>query len=380
MIALEPFDTPARTLERLLERVLPDLAPGTSVLIKPDWNARSAPRPGENTTRAFLDGVLRWLQDRGVERVALAHSSLLTPPDVPYTSFDALLEIAGCTELLEDYPGVRLIDLEVEPMELRGGFVVPAVLREFDVLIDCVRLKTHMGTQIAVGCKGLMGLLPDSEHLRMHRDGLDALLAKLAVAVPPDVVLVEADVGMQGEGPHHGDAVPCGFYLGGTDAFEVDTAAAQLMGMEPGNVEHLAALARLLDRPFEPLPGPARRFVRHFTQPTGVIRPVRGARVFPGDSCATCHVAAEGILDYARDNPTQVRALAGLARALLVDGVDLYMGHQPVSRTPKGRCVALGECARSFAEAHDVPLVGGCPVRRDQAQAALIDAIGRRSS
>ncbi|MFT5583552.1 MAG: hypothetical protein ACI9VR_001130 [Cognaticolwellia sp.] len=379
MIALEPFVDPDRSLAALLDQLLPELAPGASVLIKPDWNARHSPKPAEITTHGFLRALLSWLQSRGIRSVCLAHSSLLTPPDVPYTSFMDLLELADCMELLEDFPHLRLVDLEVEPMQLRGGFLVPQALFEQDLVINCVRLKTHSGTQIAVGTKGLMGLLPDSEALRMHRDGLGPLLGQLGACLAPDLTLVEADLGMEGEGPHHGAAVSCGYYLGGSDLLELDAAAAWLMGMEPADVEHIAALALVLEREFPAAPAHWSEHRRNFAQPTGMLQPTRAARVFPGDSCSTCHVAAESLLDFMKEQPTEVRAIARLAKALLVDGVDLYMGHQPggASPDPKRPCVALGDCAQGFAKTHALPHVGGCPVRRDEVQPALVQAMSK---
>lgn len=381
MIHLQPATSARDGVRALLDATVGALPEGARVLVKPDWNARGDPAPAENTTSDFLGQVLSWLTDQGAASIALGHSSLLTPPDVPYTSFTDLLEIAGCTGLLEDHPHVRLVDLEIEPMVRRDGFLVPMALADCDVRIDCVRLKTHMGSQIAVGCKGLMGLLPDSEHLRMHRDGLDELLGRLAATLPPTWTLVEADIGMEGDGPHHGTAVETGYHLAGDDLLELDCAAARLMGIEPGEVGHLVALARALDRELAPLPSELSSWVRPFARPTGRIDATRAARVFPGDSCATCHVAASALLEYAKDNPTQVRTVAGLAKAMLVSGLELYMGHQPDDRTPgPGACVALGDCSRSFAEAHGVPHVGGCPVRVGTASPALAAAIARSGS
>lgn len=379
MIHLQPAPAPEDGVRALLDAAVGALPDGAHVLVKPDWNARTEPRPGENTTPAFLGQVLAWLTDNGAARISLAHSSLLTPPDVPYTSFTDLLETAGCTGLLEDHPHVRLVDLEIEPMVQRDGFLVPQALDEATLRIDCVRMKTHMGTQIAVGCKGLMGLLPDSETLRMHRDGLDRLLGELAATLPPTWTLVEADVAMEGNGPHHGGAVATGYHLAGDDLFELDSCAARLMGIEPAEVGHLVALAS--GRAFPELPAELTGHVRAFARPTGVIEPARAARVFPGDSCATCHVAASALLDYAKENPTQVRTVAGLAKAMLVSGLELYMGHQPADRVPgDGTCVALGDCAQAFAHQHGVPHVGGCPVRVESTAPVLAAAIAKGSA
>ena len=375
MLHLEPFRDPQSTVAAVLDRLKPSVE-GKRVLVKPDWTTRETPRPSECTTRPFLSGVLSWLKANGAASVTLGHSSLLTPPDMPYTSFSDLLKLAGGHDLLEDFPHLRLCDLEVEPMQLREGFLVPTAVLEADVVISCVRLKTHSGTQIAVGVKGLMGLLPDSENLRMHRDGLARLMADLAVAVSPSVTLVEADIGMEGEGPRHGDDVDCGYYLGGDDLFELDCAAARLMGYAPDEIAHLVHLGQRVQREAPELDEALRAHVRVFSRPTGVIQATRAARVYPGDSCATCHLAASSVLDFVKNNPTRLRTLAGLAKALYVDGVDLYMGHQPPDReAAKGRGLALGECARSFAEQHDLPHIGGCPVRYHEVQDALVKAL-----
>ena len=247
MLHLEPFRDPQSTVAAVMDRLMPSVE-GKRVLVKPDWTSREQPRPSECTTRPFLSGVLSWLQANGAASVTLGHSSLLTPPDLPYTSFSDLLKLAGGHELLEDFPHLRLCDLEVEPMQLREGFLVPTAVLEADLVVSCVRLKTHSGTQISVGVKGLMGLLPDSEHLRMHRDGLARLMADLAVAVAPGVTLVEADLGMEGEGPRHGEDVACGYYLGGDDLFELDCVAARLMGFAPDEIDHLVHLGQRLER------------------------------------------------------------------------------------------------------------------------------------
>ncbi|MCB9759809.1 MAG: DUF362 domain-containing protein [Alphaproteobacteria bacterium] len=379
MIALEPFSTPRETLHRLLDRLLPDLSAGANVLVKPEWCARARPRPAENTSPAFIEALLSWLDARGA-RVALAHSSLLTPPDVPYMSFTDLLKLEGVDYLMEDFPHVRLIDLETEPMRLRRSgeveLLAPATLDEVDLFIHCARLKTHMATTIAVGTKGLMGLLPDSENLRMHRDGLDRLLAHLGDAVAPSLTLVEADVGMEGNGPHHGQDVACGIYFGGDDLLAVDSAAAGLMGFEPADVAHLVGLAALQGRDLPGLPEEWKRWVRPFA-PAGDHLQHKKVTVWPGDSCATCHLAAASVEDHVRSNPHHLGDLAAVASMLYMRGFHIFMGHHDPERPPpEGQAsVAVGACAAEWAQAHGVPLVPGCPVRYHQVQPTLMQLI-----
>ncbi len=382
MLVLEPFDTPAGTLNRLMERLLPDLQPGTRVFVKPNWCARTPPKASENTTPEFLDGLLAWLVKRGAS-VTVGHASLLTPPDHPYLGFANLIRVARTDDLLEKYPHVRFLDLELEPMEARVSgevaLLLPQVLREQDLLINCARLKTHMMTQVSIGVKNLMGLLPDSEKLRLHRDGLDELIAHLGNVCWPELTLVEADLGMEGEGSHHGDDIACGYYLGGDDMLEVDSVCTHLMGLDPEVVVHLKRLAELRERQLPALPGELASWVRSFRAPAAYLYYARRTRVWPGDSCSTCHMAAKTVVGHVKENPHKVGDLVALANMMYLKGFNLYLGHHPdTAPPPEGElAIAIGDCAQSYAEAHDLPFISGCPVRYHGIRPALVELVRR---
>jgi uncharacterized protein (DUF362 family) len=384
VLVLEPFDTPAETLSRLLERLLPELAPGTRVFVKPNWCARTPPKASENTTPEFLDGLLAWLEQRGVE-ITVGHASLLTPPDHPYMGFANLIRMARTEDLLEKYPHVRFLDLELEPMEVRTSgdvsLLLPQVLRDQDLHINCARLKTHMMTQVSVGGKNLMGLLPDNEKLRLHRDGLEPLIAHLGNMVWPELTLVEADLGMEGEGSHHGDDIECGYYLGGDDVLEVDAVCTRLMGLDPEVVEHLRGLAELRGTTLAPLPPELEPWVRAFRPPAAYLYYSRRTRVWPGDSCSTCHMAAKTVVGHVKENPHKLGDLVALANMMYLKGFNLYLGHHPESGPPpEGEIsIAIGDCAQEYAEQHDLPFIGGCPVRYHGIRPALVELVRRMS-
>ena len=52
-----------------------------------------------------------------------------------------------------------------------------------------------------------------------------------------------AVVGMEKDGPLFGDPVPSGALVMGRDGVAVDATAADLMGFDPGEIEHLAFMA-----------------------------------------------------------------------------------------------------------------------------------------
>jgi uncharacterized protein (DUF362 family) len=97
-------------------------------------------------------------------------------------------------------------------------------------------------------------------------------LVALARKTKPHIAVVDGFMGMQGEGPRHGTAVPLGTIIAGTDAVAVDAVSAAVMGFDPAEIGYLAYAHAAglgvadLDRITvigDPIASVARRFVPH---------------------------------------------------------------------------------------------------------------------
>lgn len=73
-------------------------------------------------------------------------------------------------------------------------------------------------------------------------------LARLAPLVWPHVSVLDGYVGMEGDGPVNGTAVPWDIALAGTDALAVDALAAHMMGYPPESIGYLSYCARIPGR------------------------------------------------------------------------------------------------------------------------------------
>lgn len=81
-----------------------------------------------------------------------------------------------------------------------------------------------------------------SDKVAMHQSipVINLNLARLTRTIAPHLAVIDGHVGMEGNGPVHGTAVPWGIALAGFDSVAVDATAARLMGFDPDTIGYLA--------------------------------------------------------------------------------------------------------------------------------------------
>ena len=150
-----------------------------------------------------------------------------------------ILEI--CREL--DTPLIAL-----DRPERRGSLFVSARLKGFDAIINLPKLKTHALTGLSGAVKNMYGVVPGKAkaayHLRFPEPvSFSHMLIDINLEVLPKLTIMDAIVGMEGQGPVAGEPRKLGFILAGESSFAVDDAALKILGMRPWEVPTVA-LAR----------------------------------------------------------------------------------------------------------------------------------------
>lgn len=113
-----------------------------------------------------------------------------------------------------------------------------ACFLDADKVIALPKLKTHSFQYMTLACKimygTISGLTKAKYHARFPNRNVfaDMLLDVLHVAVP-HLVIMDAIVGMQGQGPNSGDPVRIGCVLASTNPVAMDIAVCGMIGVEP---------------------------------------------------------------------------------------------------------------------------------------------------
>jgi uncharacterized protein (DUF362 family) len=113
-----------------------------------------------------------------------------------------------------------------------------------DVVISLPKLKTHHWAGATLSLKNLFGTLPGICYgwpkNELHWRGIDNSIVDIALTRTPDLAIVDAIVGMEGDGPLNGTAKEVGALVMGTDLLAVDATCCRMMMLDPEKIGYLA--------------------------------------------------------------------------------------------------------------------------------------------
>ena len=121
--------------------------------------------------------------------------------------------------------------------------VSQAVL-DADIVISLPKFKTHGLTVLTGAIKNSYGILPGAQKAMLHKAaGSPERFHEVIVDVfrlrVPDLFIVDAVVGMEGNGPASPDLRDIGLILASDNAVAVDAVIATMMGCDPGRLRFL---------------------------------------------------------------------------------------------------------------------------------------------
>jgi len=224
---------------------------GRRVLLKPNMVEY---RPGEavNTDPRVVAGAAQALLRAGARRVVVGEG----PGHRRDTEF--LLASTGLLDVLRD-ERLEYVDLnqdDVRIVTLRSRFTgasslaLPVSVLDADLVVSMPKLKTHHWAGMTASLKNLFGVVPGAVYgwpkNPLHILGIEPSIVDLAATVRPGLAIVDAVVGMEGDGPIMGTPRRLGCVVMGTDPVAVDATCARLIGIEPARLGYLRTAARFL--------------------------------------------------------------------------------------------------------------------------------------
>ena len=205
-----------------------------------------------NTHPAVIAGAAQALLRAGARRVVVAEGP------GHRRDIDYLVTGTGLLDYVRDV-GVPFVDLnhdDVRRVQLASGFMalsnlaLPAEVVDADLVVSMPKLKTHHWTGMTCSLKNLFGVVPGAVYgwpkNILHFRGIENSILDLAATIRPGLSIVDAVVGMEGDGPIMGKAKPVGCIVVGTDAVAVDATCARLAGIRPEKLTYLARAAEFL--------------------------------------------------------------------------------------------------------------------------------------
>lgn len=212
------------------------------VLIKPNVLRACKAEEGIVTHSAVVRAV--------VEKVETLRPASIVVGDNPgvfcYGANEETFKRTGLMEAAKGY--YRNIGNDSEKVDFNPDFAatvsISRAVLEADIFISVPKFKTHGLTIITGAIKNSYGILPGGQKARLHKaaggiDRFHEMVVDVYRLRVPDLFVVDAVVGMEGNGPASPDLREMGLLLASDNGVALDSVMAKMVGCEPGRLRFL---------------------------------------------------------------------------------------------------------------------------------------------
>jgi uncharacterized protein (DUF362 family)/Pyruvate/2-oxoacid:ferredoxin oxidoreductase delta subunit len=214
------------------------IKPGQKVLVKPNLLVGKAPEMAVTTHPEIVRQVILLVQSVG-GIVTVGDSPGLGKPE-------NVARKCGILDVIEE-TGARFAPFEESvPISLEAGtfhhLEVAREALETDIIINLPKLKTHQMMGYTGAVKNLFGLVVGMRKVRLHlQAGTDKaffalMLLELAERFKPALSIMDAVVGMEGNGPGSGDPIHLGALIASPHPIALDTVATAMVNLPEQSV------------------------------------------------------------------------------------------------------------------------------------------------
>jgi len=218
-------------------------SPGETIVLKPNLLQAAPPEKAVTTHPAVVIAVAQAVKDQGATAV------IADSPGSGYRynekTLDRVYRTCKMDTAAEKSGAVLNLDTTYDAVSFPDGRlvkrfeVITPVLRA-DAVFNLCKLKTHVLTGITGAVKNLFGVIPGlakpGYHAKLREKDLFAgALLDLAARVSPRLSIIDAVVGMEGDGPGAGDPRQVGLLLAAPNPLALDVVASEIIGLPREN-------------------------------------------------------------------------------------------------------------------------------------------------
>jgi len=241
MIHPATYETLRQAVDRAFE-LFPLKFQAKRVLIKPNVLRASESGEGIVTHPAVLRAVVEKVEAMGPASIVVGDN----PGLMGYGANEGSFKKTGLMEAARGY--YQNIGNDSQKVDFNPDFMptvgLSRAVMEADIIISLPKFKTHGLTVITGAIKNSYGFLPGAQKARLHKaakspERFHEMLVDVFRLRVPDLFLVDAVVGMEGNGPVSSDLRNIGLILASDNGVALDAVIATMMGCEPGRLRFL---------------------------------------------------------------------------------------------------------------------------------------------
>ncbi len=213
---------------------IPDRA---KVLLKPNLLMGTDPSKAVTTHPLIVKAVAEICKKAGASKVIIGDSPALG-------STRKVAGKAGILSVAEEI-GAEINDftesVQVSTPEgfMHRNFTIAKEVIDADIIINLPKFKTHALMVLTLSVKNNYGLFVGKQKMRWHLQSgrnyeyFARLLVELAYTIRPSLSIIDAVIGMEGNGPSSGTPRKLGFIAASEDMLSLDSVCTEIAGIIP---------------------------------------------------------------------------------------------------------------------------------------------------
>lgn len=230
-----------KSLDRAFEIFKPDLY-AKKVLLKPNALRSAQPEEGITTHPSLLQAVVQKVQTLQPAQIIVGDN----PGMVDYGANEKCFETTGLMSAsLGHYKNISgsSVKMGFNP-EFMPVVSVSQEILEADYIISLPKFKTHGLTVITGAIKNSYGILAGATKAHLHKtagnpERFHEVLVDVFRLRVPDLFIMDAVLGMEGNGPASTELRDIGLVLASDNAVAMDAVMSTMIGLEPGRLRFL---------------------------------------------------------------------------------------------------------------------------------------------
>ena len=228
-----------KSVEKVLSLIDFKFKKGTKVLIKPNVVGSFPKKQIACTTNpAIIEAVCKILKKNECK---------IFIGDSPFTNPENSFKASGIEKVARKYGKLiifeqeKLIKIKDKKAKTLKKFEIAKIIKEADLIIDMPKLKTHVLTKYTGAIKNLYGCIPGGLKQKIHLQGkgdenFSKILVDIYQNIKPKLTIMDAVIGMDGEGPTSGNPQKVGLILASKNGIALDIAATKMIGLFPHEI------------------------------------------------------------------------------------------------------------------------------------------------
>jgi uncharacterized protein (DUF362 family)/NAD-dependent dihydropyrimidine dehydrogenase PreA subunit len=244
---------------------------GENIVLKPNLLTAAKPEKAVTTHPELVTAAGRLVKQAGADVI------LIDSPGSGYPhskkTLNRVYRRCGMYEAAEQGGFEASLDTSYQAVSFPEGrlikrFEVMTPIVEADGVLNLCKLKTHGFLSMTGAVKNCFGVIPGLTKPGYHAKLPDpahfaAMCLDLSTYVSPRLSIMDAVIGMEGNGPHNGSPRHIGLLLASTNPLAIDIVASEIMGLKrennpvlleaerrgltPNRLEHVEVIGAALD-------------------------------------------------------------------------------------------------------------------------------------